>query len=106
MKFHYFDVAGDRVINGSRYDVVMYRDFLQHLSVQNAEKAMNNARDGKVKFMIVSTFPQSQETAQKGLTPSWKNNVALAPFNLQNPLEDCCNHDDECESRLQLFKLT
>jgi len=105
MEFHHLDVVR-HVVNGSRFDAVMFRDFLQHLSEQNAKKAIENVRAGNVTYLIVSTFPNSSETAQIEIAPSGRNDVSRPPFNLKNQLEDCCNHNNDCSNRLQLFKLS
>lgn len=84
------------------------RDFIQHLSLANGVRALQNARDGGVAFLIASTFPATTTNiAQDQLQPSHKNNLRLAPYFLPEPLEDCDNHIGEDDgSRLQLFRLS
>jgi hypothetical protein len=108
MRFRWMDVVSEN-IDGREYDAVMYRDFIQHLSVRHGVRAIENAKAGGVKYLIASTFPfVTQNIAQDQLAPSYKNNLRIAPFNLPESLEDCNNHVLESPSdgsRLQLFQL-
>lgn len=106
MRFRWMDVTMEN-IDGCQYDAVMFRDFIQHLSLSNGIKAISNACQGGVRYLIASTFPDTlSNEAQDVLQPSHKNNLRIAPYNLPPPLEDCDNHVELNDgSRLQLFDL-
>ena len=106
MRFKSMDVVTE-AIDGCVYDAVMFRDFIQHLSLEHGAKAIANACRGGVRFLIASTFPETTtNVAQDQLQPSHKNNLLLPPYNLPLPLEDCDNHvGSDDGSRLQLFEL-
>jgi hypothetical protein len=114
MSFRWMDVTTE-VIDGSKYQAVMFRDFLQHLDLNNGARAIENARKGGVRFLIASTFPKTAGNSLdlddigggvSRLAPSHPNNLRLPPYNLPAPLEDCENHVGLGDgSRLQLFEL-
>ena len=77
-------------------DALFCRDCLQHLSLELAQKVLDNFRRSSCRYLITTTFPDVKFNP-RGLTGGTNTlNLQIAPFDLPSPLrsiEDHGSHD-------------
>ncbi len=90
-----------------RADLILCRDFIVHLSMENAMKVMANLRASGARYLLATTFPEVQvNTELPESHPGWgwrKLNMQLSPFDMGFPLATI--NEDEGEGKcLTLFQ--
>jgi len=67
-------------------DLIMSRDCLVHLSLQDGCRALNQFKQSGSCYLLVTTYPETQKNKDTP-TGSWKPlNLCRPPFNLPSPL--------------------
>ena len=67
-------------------DMLFCRDCLVHLSFEDNQKAMANIKSGKIKYLMVTTFPNVKEN-ENIITGRWRKlNLELPPFSFPKPI--------------------
>lgn len=110
MKFGELDLTSSVPPTG---DMIMLRDFVQHLPLELGMQAIRNAKKAGIKYVAISTYPgQKNRNVQAG--GMFFDNVQSSPYNFGNFLEDCQNYDpttpgnsewEKSTAKLRLFDL-
>jgi hypothetical protein len=88
-----------------RADLIVSRDFLVHLSLNNCGRFLFNVRDGGSKLTALTHFPAVTENTDIDGAWGWRPlNMTLAPFNLPEPI-DICEENEGQGKTLALFRL-
>jgi 2-polyprenyl-3-methyl-5-hydroxy-6-metoxy-1,4-benzoquinol methylase len=67
-------------------DVVLCRDCLVHLSLEDGMKAIANVFDSGSEYFVSTTFPRTETNVE--LTSNWRPiNLSIKPYNLGIPLD-------------------
>jgi hypothetical protein len=83
-KFRVLDITTDFL---PRCDLILCRDFLVHLPFAEIFTTLRNFRDSGAKYLLVTTFPNTQ-TNLDIQTGDWRTlNFQLPPFNFPAPLQ-------------------
>ncbi|KAK3089508.1 hypothetical protein FSP39_004160 [Pinctada imbricata] len=72
-------------------DLIILRDFIQHLPLKLGKRALDNARISGAKWIGVSSYPLSSNRDIK-IGDYYANNVQISPFNVKNVVEICDNY--------------
>lgn len=76
-----------------KFDAIMCRDLLVHLSLKDGLRTLKNFVDSGSKYLLVTTF-ESRQTNEDIRTGDWRPlNLRKSPFNLPEPL---LLIDEEC----------
>ena len=75
-----------------RADLVILRDFLQHLPLKNGKQALVNVVKSNSIWLGISTYPSSRVNINIEVGNYFKNNVRKYPFNLPEPEQTCDNY--------------
>lgn len=80
IKFTQLDIICDPL---PAADLLLCRDCYVHLSLENIERSLQNIRRSDIKYLLLTTFPETTEN-QDILTGEWRRlNMELPPFNLK-----------------------
>lgn len=95
-EFHEFDVRFDKLPAG---DVILCRDCLVHLPLQDALSAVKNIKRSESRYLLATSFPERSQNVDSW-TGRWRPiNLQAPPFNFPEPLkvlrEDCTENDGE-----------
>lgn len=78
-------------------DLLLCRDCLVHLSLDDALSALHNIGRSGIDYLLTTTFPDEPENAEI-VTGDWRPiDLTKSPFNLPSPLEllnECCTEQD------------
>lgn len=78
-KFFQLDIIKDDLPSA---ELLLCRDCLVHLSIQDIEQSLDNIRRHSFKYLLLTSFPQTQNNRDI-LTGNWRPlNMAIPPFNL------------------------
>lgn len=107
MKFAVLDVTSETPMKG---DLVIMRDFLQHLPLEAGKSALKNAKAAGIRWVAVSTYPDSENVNVAGAGDMYWDNVQSSPFNLGSHVEDCQDYSpgtstSESQIRAAKFRL-
>ena len=69
-------------------DIILVRDCLMHMSVEDAAKCLKNIDRSDVKYILASTYPNKSSNNYKFKTSASlsRHNLELQPFNLPKPI--------------------
>lgn len=69
-------------------DLILVRDCLMHMSVQDAGKCLKNIQKSEVKYLLASTYPDKTVNNYNFKTSASlsRHNLELEPFNLPKPM--------------------
>lgn len=91
-----------------KFDLILCRDFLVHLTSEHALKVLKNFRASGSKYLAITSFPNVTANAELIEShPGWgwrPLNMSIAPFKLGEPI-DFVNEDEGQGKTLALFKL-
>tara|TARA_Y100001938_G_C7923958_1_gene345923 strand:- start:89 stop:679 length:591 start_codon:yes stop_codon:yes gene_type:complete len=81
-------------------DVILVRDCLMHMSVEDAGKCLKNIQNSQIKYVLASTYPdkKTNNLSFKTSASLSRHNLEAAPFNWKKPmlyLNDSNNHVPE-----------
>ena len=73
-------------------DLIILRDFLQHLPLKNGNQALSNVFKSKSTWLGISTYPTISVNIDIKIGAYFRNNVLKRPFYLPKPTETCDNY--------------
>lgn len=95
-----------------RYDAIMHRDVVQHLSYEEALRGLSNFAKSGSTYFIVSTHPKSTERGvesdvgvARDIGYTYQNNMQSEPFNFPPPLEMCDNYANNDASKIAIWRI-
>jgi hypothetical protein len=83
--FKQIDLSKDQL---PQADVILVRDCLMHMSVEDAGKCLDNIFKNKVKYLLSSTYPDKESNNLGHQTSQYlsRHNLEKAPFGLEKPI--------------------
>lgn len=84
IKFSALDIVNDKI---GRYDLVMVRDCLVHLSTDQVLRALRNIKSSQSKYLLTTNFTWKHiENNQEINTGGWRRlNLEEPPYNFKKP---------------------
>lgn len=75
------------IINGQLpdSDLIIVRDLFIHFSQENTLKAIQNIKNSKIKYILVTTFPDSKQNKLIRDGYNYNINLQASPFNFEQP---------------------
>jgi len=67
-------------------DLMIVRDLFIHFSQENTQKAMKNIKNSKIKYLLVTTFPDSKQNKSIRDGYNYNINLQLHPFSFNEPI--------------------
>lgn len=75
--FKQIDLSKDEL---PKADIILVRDCLMHMSIDDAGKCLKNIRNSDVRYILASTYPDKKQN-----NTSFKTSAALSRHNLEAP---------------------
>lgn len=101
-KFVTHDIVKDEILE--KFDLILCRDLLFHLSSESALAALNNFKKSGSKYLLTTTFPNINENISIKDNEWYPINLEIAPFNFPPPI--ALYQEVEDGKCLGLWKLT
>lgn len=83
IRFEVMDIIGGKLIAA---DLIIVRDLLIHFSVGNIHATIANVKRSRIKYILVSTYPDSKVNKSIRDGYNFNINLQIAPFNFGKPL--------------------
>jgi glycosyltransferase involved in cell wall biosynthesis len=84
LKFSHMDLVNEVV---GRFDLIICRDLLVHLTNDEALRVITNFRKSSSRYLLITTFPTVQRNVDLGQGIWRPLNLSMYPFNLGKPLD-------------------
>jgi hypothetical protein len=100
IKFEVLDLLNDPV---GRFDLIICRDFLFHISTQAAAAVLDRFRESGSKYLLSTTFDAlgANTDLPDGATYGYREiNIEKPPYNLGKPLECARETHPDCHGRM------
>jgi len=83
-KFAVHDIVKNEICG--RYDLILCRNLLFHLSYKNALSALSNFKKSGSRYLLTTTFPKIKENISLDDNKWYPINLEVAPFNFPPPI--------------------
>ena len=102
-KFIVADLTNDTL---PRTDVILCRDFLVHVSFQDAALVLENFRESGAAWLLLNTYPEILHNRNQFTGGRWRRlNFCLPPFQFPEPMDVIPDGGDVDPSQLGLWQL-
>jgi hypothetical protein len=83
--FKQIDLSNDEL---PKADIILVRDCLMHMSVDDAAKCLKNIRKSQIKYILASTYPNNKKNNFSFRTSASlsRHNLEAEPLNLNKPI--------------------
>lgn len=99
MQFGQFDLTSDVP---PKADLIIVRDVLMHLTLDQGVQALKNAKASGTKWLGVTTWPDADNSQQNFVPGSFfYNNVQKTPYGFGQAKETCKNNDRKTEDKIK-----
>lgn len=86
ISFKELDVINDTI---PKVDLILCRDLLVHLKIQQITEALKNIKKSGSKYLLTTSFKNTTENIDNGTIGYWRTiNLELPPFNMVNPIDE------------------
>jgi hypothetical protein len=83
VRFELIDIIDGKLIES---DLIIVRDLFIHFSIENVHAAIANIRHSKIKYILVTTWPDSKANRCIRDGYNFNINLQIEPFNFRKPL--------------------